>query len=72
MAAGTDEAIGVGSGLVGTEVGLRLQYDLVDRTLSPYLGLHWEAAHGRTRDLARAEGEQTSNLYFVAGVRLMF
>ena len=34
-----DREIGVGKGLVSTETGLRLSYDLIDRAFSPYVGV---------------------------------
>lgn len=68
----SDRAIGVGSGLGKLEAGLRLSYDLVDRTLAPYVGLHFERSFGATRRLLRADGERTSNVMVVAGLRFMF
>ena len=67
-----DEAIGVGSGLGKVEVGTRLSYDLVDRSVAPYLGVHYEHLFQDTRRFAQAEGERTSEWFFVAGVRLQF
>ncbi|MEQ8322055.1 MAG: copper resistance protein B [Rhodospirillales bacterium] len=54
------------------EVGARLSYDLVDRSVSPYLGVHYERVFGDTLDIKRAEGEEGDGLFFVAGLRLMF
>ncbi len=54
------------------EVGARLRYDLVDRAVAPYLGVHYERSFGGTLDIKEAEGEQGDVLFFVAGVRLMF
>ncbi len=67
-----DRAIGVGSGLVSTEFGVRLSYDLLDRSIAPYVGVHYERKFGSTRRLASEEGESTSHLLLVAGVRLRF
>ncbi|WP_228160658.1 MULTISPECIES: copper resistance protein B [Marinobacter] len=67
-----DRAIGIGRGLSSTELGLRLSYDLIDRTLSPYVGVVHEKAYGDTRDLAREDAESTEEWYAVAGVRWMF
>ncbi len=54
------------------EVGARLSYDLVDRAVAPYVGVHYERVFGDTLDIKEAEGEEGDGLYFVAGVRLMF
>ena len=54
------------------EVGLRLSYDLVDRAVAPYLGVHYERVFGETADLARAAGDDPGAVFFVAGVRLMY
>ena len=62
---------GIGSGLSNVEVGLRLRYE-IRREFAPYIGLHWERKFGRTADLARGEGEDASDLQFVAGLRAWF
>ncbi len=67
-----DRAIGVGAWGPTLEVGARLSYDLVDRALSPYIGVHYERVFGETADLARDEGEDVDGLFFVAGARIMF
>jgi copper resistance protein B len=54
------------------EIGARLSYDLIDRSVAPYIGVHWERTFGESATLARAEGEEASSVYVVAGVRLMF
>jgi copper resistance protein B len=54
------------------EIGARLSYDLIDRAVSPYIGVHWERSFGETATLARAEGEEASSVYIVAGLRLLF
>ena len=67
-----DKAIGVGSGLNSIEAGLRLSYDLVDRTLSPYIGISLGKKFGETADMAREEGKDLTNVSFVIGSRFMF
>ncbi len=66
--------VGAGWGAWGPklEVGARLSYDLVDRMLSPYVGVHYEATFGDTADIRRDEGEDRDAVYFVAGARIMF
>lgn len=67
-----DQAIGVGAWGPKLEVGARLSYDLIDRALSPYIGVHYERVFGETADLARDEGEDVDGLFFVVGARVMF
>lgn len=54
------------------EVGARLGYDLIDRTLSPYVGVHYERVFGQTRDIKLADGKEGDALFMVAGVRMLF
>lgn len=54
------------------EVGARLGYDLEDRLLTPYIGVHYERSFGETANIADANGEDADNLFLVTGVRLMF
>jgi copper resistance protein B len=67
-----DQEIGQGAFGPTIELGARLSYDLVDRSIAPYIGVHWERRFGESATLARAEGEQASAIYVVAGVRLLF
>ncbi len=54
------------------EAGARVSYDLVDRLLSPYIGVNYERVFAGTADLARFEGEDVDGVFFVAGARVMF
>ena len=67
-----DREIGVGKGLVSTETGLRLRYDLIDRSFSPYIGVVHERKYGDTADFARADGAGTEQWFAVIGARLSF
>lgn len=67
-----DREIGVGKGLVSTETGLRLRYDLVDRAFSPYVGVVHERKYGDTADFAEAEGGNTEDWFAVIGARIVF
>jgi copper resistance protein B len=67
-----DREIGVGKGLVSTETGLRLSYDLIDRSFSPYIGVVHERKYGDTADFAKAEGGGTEDWFAVIGARLSF
>lgn len=66
-----DERWGIGSGLSTAELGLRLRYE-IRREFAPYIGVNWEKKFGDTGNFAREEGESTSDLQFVAGVRAWF
>lgn len=67
-----DREIGVGKGLVSTETGLRLSYDLVDRAFSPYIGVVHERKYGDTADFAEHEGGSTEDWFAVIGARIAF
>lgn len=67
-----DQKMGIGSGISSTEVGLRLSYDILDRALSPYLGVVWERKFGRTADFARDEGEDVEAWFLAVGVKVLF
>jgi len=45
-----------------------LSYDLVERNVAPYVGVHYEQLFGGTAKLA----EDDSAVFLVAGVRLQF
>jgi copper resistance protein B len=63
--------IGVGSGLSGSEFGLRLRYE-IRREFAPYIGVTFDEAHGDTADFARAAGEDVSESRFVVGMHAWF
>jgi copper resistance protein B len=63
--------LGIGSGLVSVETGMRLRYE-VRREFAPYVGIGWQSKLGGTADLARAAGEDRSAWQLVAGVRSWF
>ena len=54
------------------EVGLRLSYDLIDRAVSPYIGVHYEQVLGETADIARRNGDKAGAVFGVIGVRILF
>jgi copper resistance protein B len=72
IAFSNDVDIGIGSGLNSTEFGLRLSYDVIDRSFSPYIGVVQENLYGKTADLAEDEGESTDELFFVVGAKIIF
>ncbi|UDF04066.1 copper resistance protein B [Asticcacaulis sp. AND118] len=61
----------MGAGLVSSEIGLRLRYE-IKREFAPYIGVTWEQKYGDTADYARAAGEHTSSTSFVVGIRAWF
>lgn len=67
-----DRDIGVGSGLVSTEFGLRLSYDLVDRSIAPYIGVFYERSYFDTADFARDEDEEVDEIFGLVGARISF
>lgn len=67
-----DLALDVGAWGPKLEAGLRLSYDLVDRAVAPYVGVHYERVFGETADIAEANSEDRGAVFFVAGMRLMF
>ncbi|MEQ8665073.1 MAG: copper resistance protein B [Rhodospirillales bacterium] len=67
-----DHAVGWGAFGPKAEIGARLSYDVVDRLLSPYVGVHYERKFGDTKDLANEDGEDDEAFFLVAGTRIMF
>lgn len=63
--------IGLGSGVTGTALGLRLRYEITPR-FAPYAGVEWQQAHGATARTARARGDDPGGIALVAGIRLWF
>lgn len=66
-----DPQKGIASGVAGSEVGLRLRYE-VRREFAPYLGVEWTRRLGETADLAAAAGERRAEARVVAGLRLWY
>ncbi|MBT8003536.1 MAG: copper resistance protein B [Rhodospirillales bacterium] len=54
------------------EVGARLSYDLLDRAISPYIGVHYERVFGETQDIATSEGKDDDALFLTIGAKLIF
>ncbi|MEQ8442918.1 MAG: copper resistance protein B [Alphaproteobacteria bacterium] len=54
------------------ELGLRLSYDIADRLLSPYVGVHYERLFGDTADIAKADGKDDDAVFGVVGLKMMF
>ena len=56
-----DTEIGIGAWGPRMEIGLRLSYDLIDRAVAPYIGVHYERLFGQTQDLKEAEFRQDAD-----------
>ena len=54
------------------ELGARLSYDIIDRSVSPYIGVHYEHLFGETADIAEEDGKSDNAVFGVVGLRLMF
>lgn len=54
------------------EIGARISYDLIDRAVSPYVGVNYERSFGETSDMLRAAGEDKDAFSLVVGTRIMF
>lgn len=63
--------LGIGSGVTGTELGLRLRYE-IRREFAPYLGVSWGRSWGGTADRQHAAGEPISTTSLVLGLRAWF
>jgi copper resistance protein B len=66
-----DPANRLGSGIASLEAGLRLRYEL-RREFAPYIGLNWTGLYGDTKRYARADGEDSSDLRVLVGLRFWF
>ena len=62
---------GIGENLSAVKAGLRLRYEFVPE-FAPYIGLEWKNLYGKTKSLAREEGEDNTSVQFVAGLKFWF
>ena len=63
--------LGIGRGLVGTDIGLRLRYE-ISRKFAPYAGMSWKKHWGDTADLRRVAGDDSEEFTLLAGMRFWF
>lgn len=63
--------LAIGSGLTGTDLGLRLHYE-VRREFAPYIGVEWQKNYGDTADFVRGSGGDPDKVLGVIGVRTWF
>lgn len=61
----------VGRGVSDITTGLRLRYE-INRQFSPYVGVEWKTLAGSTYDIAKDNGESTSDTRFITGARFWF
>jgi len=66
-----DEEHGIGSGLSSMDLGIGLRYE-IKREFAPYIGVNWSKQFGQTADYTREHGEDSSDVQFVAGIRIWF
>lgn len=71
MALVDDEEFGLKAWGPKAELGARLGYDLIDRAISPYMGVHYEQFFGATKRLAEADGEKGNSFFVVFGVGIL-
>lgn len=71
MAADGKPEAGTGSGLVSTELGVRIRYEF-SRKFAPYVGVNWTKLYGETADIATAAGQTDSDTSGIIGVRLWY
>ena len=61
----------LGAGITDIKLDLRLRYE-IKRELAPYIGVRYQALLGETRNIAEADGEDTEQLFLLAGLRFAF
>ena len=71
LAANDAKDYNIGSGITGFETGLRARYEF-SRKFAPYVGVSWEQNVGETADLIEEDGGDSSNTYFLTGVKFWF
>ncbi|MFO7653078.1 MAG: copper resistance protein B [Candidatus Krumholzibacteriia bacterium] len=62
---------GIGAGLSDLTLDLRLRYE-IRREFAPYLGIRFEHLVGETGNIAEAEGQDASSVFYLAGLRVAF
>ena len=61
----------LGAGMTDVTFDLRLRYE-IKREFAPYLGVRYQSLVGKTDNIAEANGEETEQLFFLAGLRFWF
>jgi copper resistance protein B len=71
LASGDDAAIRLGGGLSRFELGLRLRYE-VEKEFAPFVGVSFEQFTGNTAGFVSADGEATSRVRALIGLKAWF
>jgi copper resistance protein B len=71
LASKDDPAIDLGAGLARFEVGLRLRYEFT-KEFAPYVGVSFEQFTGNTATFVANDGDPTSKLRVLAGLKVWF
>jgi copper resistance protein B len=66
-----DRAIDLGSGLSRFELGLRLRYEIA-KEFAPYIGVSFEQFTGNTAAFVASDGDPTSKLRLIVGLKTWF
>lgn len=61
----------LGAGMTGVKFDLRLRYE-IKREFAPYFGLRSRFLVGETENIAEASGQDSEQLFFLAGLRFAF
>lgn len=61
----------MGAGITDVNLDLRLRYG-IKREFAPYIGIRYRFLVGETADIAEEAGADTTQLYFMTGVRFAF
>lgn len=61
----------LGAGMTDVKLDLRLRYE-IKREFAPYIGVRYQSLVGETDSIAEASGEDSEQLYFLAGFRFAF
>ena len=71
LASKDDPAIDLGAGLARLELGLRLRYEFT-KEFAPYIGVSFEQFTGNTATFVANDGDPTSKLRVLAGLKVWF
>ncbi len=61
----------LGAGITDVNLDLRLRYE-IKREFAPYIGIRYRFLVGETADIAEEAGADTTQLFFMAGIRFAF
>lgn len=61
----------LGAGMTDIKLDLRLRYE-IKREFAPYIGVRYQSLVGETDNIAEADGEDTDQMFFLAGLHFAF